>query len=85
MDKLFGRDIRRDLAYYQQLMMTAKTEGDMRLHESCVRITRELSKQIKEKSSLLVTDCTNSNSIYPSLILTECRTEVNHEAVQHPY
>lgn len=83
MDKPFGRDIRRDLAYYQQLMMTAKTEGDMRLHESCVKITRELSKRIKEKSSLLVTDC--KTSIYPNLILTECRTGVNHESVQHPY
>lgn len=85
MDKLLNQDSRRTLAYYQQLMMTAKTDGDMKLHASCVRITRELSKQIKEKSSLLVTDCTNSNSIYPRLILTECRTEVNHEAVQHPY
>lgn len=83
MDKLIDQDSRRALAYYQQLMMTAKTVGDMRLHESCVKITRELSKQIKEKSSLLVTDC--QISIYPSLILTECRTEVNHEAVQHPY
>lgn len=58
MDELINQDSRRVLAYYQQLMMTAKTEGDMRLHENCVKITRELSKQIKEKSSLLVTDCT---------------------------
>ncbi|MFC8686367.1 hypothetical protein [Brevibacillus porteri] len=50
MDKLNGRDIRRDLAYYQQLMITAKTEGDMRLHESCVKITRELTAQLKEKT-----------------------------------
>ncbi|MGK5512257.1 hypothetical protein [Brevibacillus formosus] len=50
MDKLINQDYRRALAYYQQLMVTAKTDGDMRLHEKCVAITRELTAQIKEKT-----------------------------------
>lgn len=57
------QELQRSLAHYQRLMVSAKTIGDERLHETCVKITREISVQIKEKASA-VTDATNS--IYPN-------------------
>lgn len=44
------QDLQRSLAHYQRLMITAKTTGDTRLHETCVKITRELTVQLKEKT-----------------------------------
>lgn len=38
------------LSQYRKMMMLAKTDGDMKLHEKCVQITRELTVQIKEKT-----------------------------------
>lgn len=42
--------LQKNLAYYQRLMMIAKTTGDMHLHETCKQIAREISRQIREKA-----------------------------------
>jgi hypothetical protein len=42
--------LQKNLAYYQRLMVIAKTTGDMQLHETCKQITREISRLIREKA-----------------------------------